>query len=356
MKVLIILSFVLITISSPTIQSQPKLDDFGRIVLNTYIPDKLDLPNESKALLETKLSQITSNYGMGGSDINHRFIITASINVSSKDIIAGPPPMIAQNIDITLFIGDAIENKIFSNLTLSLKGVGNNENKSLIDALKRINPKNKEIENFIEEGKNKIITFYNTQCDFISKEAETLTKQGDFEEAIYKLSLVPEVCQDCYFKSLDLMTSIYQQKIDSDCNQILNNAKTTWTSQQNSAGAEKAGDILSQINPAANCQPEVNKFIKSIESKLKADEKARWEFKMKQYDDKVAREKDELRLSELQAQRDFEMRKEKLKYQDKQAERNYALDKVRVRAYRDIAVEYVKNQPKTIYYNNIYWR
>jgi len=355
MKIFLFSSLLLIVVSI-FIQAQPKLDDFGRIVLNTYIPDKLDLPSESKALLETKLSQITSNYGMGGSDINPRFIITASVNVSSKDIIAGPPPMIAQNIDITLFIGDAFENKIFSNLTLSLKGVGNNENKSLIDALKRINPKNKEIESFIEEGKNKIITFYNTQCDFFSKEAETLTKQGKYEEAIYRLSLIPEVCQDCYFKSLDQMTSIYQQKIDSDCNQILNNAKTIWVAQQNSQGAEKVGDILSQVNPAANCHTEVNKFIKSVESKLKADEKARWDFKMKQYEDKIVREKEELRLSEIQAQRDYEMGKENLKYQDKQAERNYVLDKTRVSAYRDIAVEYAKNQPKTIYYNNIYWR
>lgn len=355
MKIFLFSSLLLI-VAFISIQAQPKLDDFGRIVLNTFISDKLDLPSESKALLETKLSQIASNYGMGASDINPRFIITASVNVISKDIIAGPPTMIVQNIDITLFIGDAFENKILSNLTLSLKGVGNNENKSLIDALKKINPKNKEIESFIEEGKNKIITFYNTQCDLISKEAETLSKQGDYDQAIYKLSLVPEICQDCYFKSLDLMTTIYQQKIDADCNRILNNAKTTWAAQQNSRGAEKVSEILLQVNPAANCHTEVNKFIKLVESKLKADEKARWDFKIKQYNDKIAREKEELRLREIQAQRNFELEKEKLKYQDKQAERNYVLDKMRLDTYRSIAIEYAKNQPRTIYYNNIYWR
>src|ERR1035437_4201524 len=94
MKIFIFSSILFIAISVP-IQPQPKLDDFGRIVLNTYIPKKLDLPSESKILLETTGSQITSRYGMGGSDINPRFIITASINVSSKDIIAGPPTMIS---------------------------------------------------------------------------------------------------------------------------------------------------------------------------------------------------------------------------------------------------------------------
>ena len=352
---LILFSLFLLA-GSVSAQSQSKIDNFGRIVLNTYIPEQIGLPSESKDLLEKKLSQISSNYGMGASDINPRFIITASFNVNTKDIIAGPPPMIAQNIDVTLFIGDAFENKIFANLILSLKGVGNNENKSIIDALKRINPKIKEIESFIQEGKNKIISFYNTQCDFISKEAETLTKQGNYEEAIYKLSLVPEVCQDCYFKNLDLMAAIYQQKIDSDCKKILNIAKTTWAAAQNHQGAEKVGDILTEVNSAANCQSEINKFIKSIDSKLKADEKARWQFKIKQYEDKIAKEKEETQLREMQAQREYEINKEKLNLEGKQAERNFALDKIKISAYRDVAIEYLKNRPKTIPYNNIYWR
>lgn len=38
---------------------------------------------------------------MGGSQANPRFIITANVNVGTKDIIAGPPQMIAQNIEVT---------------------------------------------------------------------------------------------------------------------------------------------------------------------------------------------------------------------------------------------------------------
>ena len=96
-------------------QNSPKLDDFGRIVLNTYLSEQMDVPAEARKLLNTKLSQVASNYGMAGSSVNPRFIITASINVGTKDIIAGPPQMIAQNLDVTIFIGDALENKIFCN-------------------------------------------------------------------------------------------------------------------------------------------------------------------------------------------------------------------------------------------------
>jgi hypothetical protein len=286
---------------------------------------------------------------MGGSQVNPRFIITANVNLGTKDIIAGPPQMIAQNVDITFFIGDALTNTVFSNITLSLKGVGTNENKAFIESIKTINPKNKDIAAFIEEGKNKIINYYSTNCDFIIKDAQTLVKQEKYDEAIYQLSLVPDVCQECYFKCLDTLSSIYQKKIDADCKTKLKEAKVIWTANQTPEGAEKAGDILSTINPMASCQTDVDALVKSIDSKLKADEKARWQFKMKQYADKITAQKEQVRISEEKSKRDDD-------YRENQSKRNLELDKIRVNAYREVAVEHARNQPKTITYNNIYWR
>lgn len=344
-----IITLLILTFAAITINAQVKLDDFGRIVLNTYLPDSIALPAEAKNLLITKLNQITSNNGMGGSQANPRFIITANVNVGTKDIIAGPPQMIAQNIDITLFIGDAVTHTIFSNTTLSLKGVGTNENKAFIDAIKTINPKNKDVLSFLEEGKTKIINYYSTNCDFIIKDAQTLVKQEKYDEAIYQLSLVPDVCQECYFKCLDTLTSIYQKKIDVDCNVKLNEAKMTWAATQNIDAAIIVGDILSTINPIAMCQDEVNALISKIDAKLKADEKARWEFKMKKYQDEVEDKREQLRIAEESGKRADE-------FEENQARRNFELDKIRANAYREVALEQARNQPKTVTYNNIYWR
>jgi len=356
-KIIAVLTLALVAITS---NAQVKLDDFGRIVLNTYLSDNIAIPTEAKNLLITKLNQITSNNGMGGSQANPRFIITANVNVGTKDIIAGPPQMVAQNLDVTLFIGDAVTNTIFSNTTLSLKGVGTNENKAFIDALKTINPKNKEVLAFLEEGKTKIINYYSTNCDFMIKDAQTLVKQEKYDEAIFQLSLVPDICKDCYFKCLDTLTQIYQQKIDADCKVKFNEAKVTWTAAQTPNGAEKAGDILSTINPMANCQTDVTAFIKVIDAKLKADEKARWQFKMKQYADKIAMQKEQVRIAEEKGKRDDTYRENQSQRdaisQEKQSSRNFELDKIRVNSYREVAMEQARNQPKTVTYNNIYWR
>lgn len=332
-----------------------KLDDFGRIVINPYVPENLGIPIEAARLLSTKLDQLTTQSGLGGSEVNPRFIITPQINIGTKDIIAGPPQMIAQNIELTLVIGDAVSNIKYASTSLSLKGVGTNETKAFVQAFKNINTKNKDLTDLIENGKNKIIEYCNTQCDFILKDAQTLVNQSKHDEAIYKLALVPEVCQECYYKCLDTLSSIYQQKIDADCQQKMTQAKAAWAGKLNSAGAEEAAEIIATINPQANCQDEIKALTTQINNKLSADAKALWDFKMKQYDDKIAQVKEETRIAEEKSIRNDQFRENQAQrddqYRNKQADRNFELDKMKVTAYREVAVEYARNQPKSITYN-----
>jgi hypothetical protein len=79
-------------------------------------------------------------------------------------------------------------------------------------------------------------------------------------------------------------------------------------------------NILSDINYNAACFSEVNLLTKEINKKMIADDKARLELALKKYNDKID------------------------------------LEKKQIDAYKEVAVEYAKNQPKTITYNNIYWR
>lgn len=314
------IAILFLTVVAFTSNAQVMLNDFDRIILNTYIPDSIPLPTEAKNQLITKLDQITSNNGIGGSQANPRFIVTANVNVGTKDIIAGPPQRIAQNLDVTLFIGDAITNTIFSNITLSIKGVGTNENKAFIDALKTLNPKNKEVLAFLEDGKRSIINYYNTQCDFILLNANTLAKQEKFEEAIYNLSLVPQVCKDCCTKTSELISDLYQQKINAVCKTKLSQANIAWSGQQNINTAESVLKILLDINPNASCYNEATLLTKEINEKLITDEKVRLELALKVYND------------------------------------NMNLKKQQINAYKEIAIEFANNQPKTVTYNNIYWR
>jgi hypothetical protein len=343
-----IFGVVLIVVTS-TISIAQNINDFGRIVLNTHMQEYEGIPASAVKMLKNKLDQIATKNGIGGSEVNPRFIITAEVNITTKDIIPGPPQMIAQNLDITFFIGDAIDNVKFSSTTFSLKGVGTNETKAFIGAFKTINPNKTELKELVEEAEKEIISYYNSKCEFIKKESATMVSQGNFDEAIYKLSLIPEVCQDCYYECLDLTTTYYQQKVDADCHKKLQEANAIWAGGRNGTAAQKCADILKTIYPTAQCQDELKAFSAMVSAKLAADEKKRWQFKMKQYADVIAAQKEKVRIAEEKGKRDDT-------YREKQSSRNFELDKINSNNSREIAIEHARNQPKAVTYNNIYWR
>jgi hypothetical protein len=248
--------------------------------------------------------------------------------------------MIASKLNITLYIGDGIDNVQFSSYNMSLKGVGTNENKSLIDAFNNVKVKSSDLEQFIKSGTSKIVQYYASKCDFILSNAESLVRQGKYDEAIFDLSLVPEVVKDCYLKSRERLVIYFKQKIDADCNQKLNKAKSIWASSQNHTGAIEASNILFLIQPGSSCEAQVSDLVAQIKQKIDADQRAAWEFKLKQYEDQLKREN------------------QLIQFAREDAAKQYELDKIRSENFAKIAIEFAKNQPKTVNYttyNRINW-
>jgi hypothetical protein len=287
MKKLILLLCFSLSLCTLAQNNLGKSDDNARIVLSAYISDQTEgLTPIIQNNLANKLSQIASANGMGGST-NSRFIITTNVSVLTKDITPTAPPMHAYTIEVTLYIGDGIDGTLFSSQSITLKGVGINESKAYIAALNGLKVKDPIYQTFIEKGKNKIVEYYNSKCDFILKEAQSLASQNKFEESISKLVSVPEVCKDCYDKAMDAVTPIYQKQIDRECKQRLMEATTAWNAAQDLLSAENAGGILSQIEPGASCYKEALVLSSKIAQRVKELDQREWKFQMKQQQDNV---------------------------------------------------------------------
>ncbi|MEI6883694.1 MAG: hypothetical protein WCO02_04360 [Bacteroidota bacterium] len=272
--------------------TQGKTADVGRLSLTPVVSDEVSaIPAEAKNYLANKLQQIATLNGLGGKAHNPWFVITANISVVSKDVLAGPPQMIAQNLEVTLYIADYRQKTVLSTLSLSVKGVGTNETKAFMEAIKNIKAVNPEIKLFVENGKNKIIEFYNSNCDFVLTDAETKCAQKKYQEAIFTLTAVPDVCKDCYMQANKAVGPIYQLYADFNCKVMLNMAQNAWNARPNSAGAEQAARALSTIDPEAACYADAKQFMTQIAQKVLEDEKRDVAMEMKVHDDKVDLEK-----------------------------------------------------------------
>ncbi|PJA07176.1 MAG: hypothetical protein COX70_07995 [Flavobacteriales bacterium CG_4_10_14_0_2_um_filter_32_8] len=273
-------SFVLLT-SLSFAQGDTKKDE-NRIMLTAWVPEQIEsMPVTARKNLENKLTQLVVKNGLGGSPYNTRFIVSANITVATKDILPGPPPMHAMNLDVTLYIGDGFEGTVFSSTTISVKGVGTNETKAYMAGLKNINPNNPELQGFVEKGKQKIIQYYKDNCDLIIKKANSIADQSDYEQAIFMLASVPSACEECYVKSMNAIKPIYKKKIDKDCKEKLQQATGIWNAAQDMAAAEQAGAMLASVDPDASCIAEVKALANKIAAKVKQIDDREWKYIVK---------------------------------------------------------------------------
>jgi len=260
-KIILIIAVVLFTNFSFAQNDLGKLDDVGKISLTPVLPASMsNLPDEAKNMLLNKLQQIVTKNGMGGVAIDPNFIITATIDVESKDITSTAPPMIAMKLNINMYVIDYQNQTTLAEVSTSVKGVGKTEEKAYIEGIKTINVKSTSYKKLITTGKEKIVEYYNTNCDVLMKKAQALSSQEKYEEAISLLMSVPEVCMECYSNAMDAVGPIHKLMVSENCNQYLDAAKAAWLNND----LETARRNLVLIEPGTKCYDSGVELAKKI--------------------------------------------------------------------------------------------
>ncbi len=248
--------------------------------------DSESFPQGAKAMVENKLTQLLTRNGIAGLDYMGQFILTVTTTPLDKDVIPGPPAKIAEKMEMNLYIVDAYAKTIFSSTSLTVKGLGETENKCYLNAISHMPLQSPQMTKFIEEGKAKIIEYYDHEGEALLKRAAYLAGQKNYEEALFIVSLIPQQSKH-YDAALVAGLDIYQQHIDNQCNINLAAARVAWAAEQNTRGAYAAGEYLANILPDAKCYGEAMELYKEIKGKVLDD----WKFEMKKYQDGVDIEK-----------------------------------------------------------------
>jgi hypothetical protein len=384
------------------------LDDHARISLNAYVSEESDFTAATRKMIKNKLQQMITQNGLGGEASDPRFIITSNVVELTKDILGTAPPMHALTLEVSFFIGDGIEGQLFSSMSKTVKGVGTNPTKAQMNALKGIKSKDPEFEAFLEAGKTKILEYYNTQCDFILKEARSQFEQRSFDEAVNTLMRIPQVCKECFEKALDMTKEIQLAKMEYECQTNLNKARASIAKDEweeaaehialytpdfdcydevrallrdignhhcavflgkargawNARDAQLAGQYLANIPSDSDCSGEANALGRKVASSLDAAARRKWELAYEKYNrDQTLKENksaNDIALAnrrQTESERDGSSRRDladrEMKYKE---EYGFELEKARIKAARDVGVAYGKNQPKTkVTYNVVGW-
>lgn len=284
-----------------------------------------NLPEQVASQLTGKLRTILSSSGVSTSVDDLQFFLTGRFDHAYYEKTSGPDQRDVINTTLTLYIGDADGQKIFASKELSLKGVGKSEAQAYIKAMAPINGHRKDIVDFIEEGKSKILEYFdNNYQNYLTKAKNAMNKRN-YEEALYLALQIPECCIG-FGEAQALALEIYNHEVDYLGNMLLTQAKAAFSADPTDKGAYEAFSYLSQIDPNASCYKEALAYG----DKMAKDVKSQWAF------NNIRKYKDELAL--------------KHKLLDNQA----AIEKSRIESARAIGVAWAKSQQTGRNYFNWY--
>ena len=183
------------------------------LALQVVVEDMVEpFPVAAKAQMQSTLSNILTKNGLQSSSWQNQFFITASVVPQTKEILAGPPTQIVEVMDVVFYIGDSYNELVFASTELTVKGVGSTEAKAYLNALSTIKSTSTKLSEFVRNGKEKIINYYNQQAPQIFLKAQNLAQMKSFEEAIWMLMTIPSECT-YYQQALERSVLIYKEAL-----------------------------------------------------------------------------------------------------------------------------------------------
>jgi hypothetical protein len=288
------------------------VDDVGKIALSVVMPEEMEgITASGLSKLGSKIVQITTKSGLSASGYNQNFVIYPKFTIYESSVVEGG----MQNItvvtaELSLYIKQVSNSLLFSSVSRQLKGSGKTSEMAIFNAISQIPVSDKDFADFISEGKEKILKYYEQSCHDIERKADAFIKMQQYGQALGLLMSVPEEASGCYGKILNKSIDTYKAYQKQQCAEQLQQARTLIAGMY----YDEALDVLSEIDPSTECFAEAKTMIKSIESKVSAEYKKRWDMQVKIYNDAVA------------------------------------LEKQRINAVKEIAVSYYRSQPKTVNY------
>jgi len=311
--VLIGLFFLLAVVSNAQ-----NIDDVGKIALSVVMPRNTDkLKSSEFEKLESKIQQITAKNGIAGNGYNTNFVIVPKFEIFEDETLnAGLTLKKYIKGELSLYVSQVDNSLIYNSTAISVKGVGEEKDKAILNAIANINVNNEDLNKFFIESKEKIIQYYANHCEQIIDKADALIKKQQYEEAIGLLLIVPEEVSICYQKIQIKSIEAYLAYQDSRCKETILKAKAKIANKD----LYTALNLLSDIDPKSNCYADSEHLISKIgeEFTKNAD---------REYNDNK------------------ELIKKEIEERKQRFETSSNIEVARINAIKELAISFYKNKP-----------
>lgn len=214
--------------------------------------DEYNLSQFLKSKLEDRIIQIASNYGFSANDTEHDFNLIVNSHIYDSNILTGLRKTVSVNGELFLHIENKLSGIQFKAITIPISGTGNNEELATSDAIKNINTKNTNLNNFFTEAKSKIFEFYNFNCENYLSRIKKKSIINDNVSTINLLLSIPPEASSCNTQIEELLIRSFLNLQNNKCNKLLLKAK----GEASIKNYKEVVNTISFIDPESNCYKE----------------------------------------------------------------------------------------------------
>ena len=306
----------LLLLSLPVVAlAQSSETELNNISLSVILPDNSDhLSQKALSKIESKIQHIVSKNGISGRGYSNEFLIYPKFEIFDESVVEGMRNLVVVEVEFNLYIQQYSTRKVFSSYNKSLRGSGFSKAKAIVDAISKISSSDPKMEKFITTGKERILTYYQNNCDQIQGDADALISMKKYRQAIALLSSVPKEAKDCYASIQGKAIEAYNAYQLQRCSENILKAKTELANNSYA----RALRVLSWVDPSSTCASEAESLIRNTATKVDAEEQKEWNFMLKRYEDRQNMER-------------------------------YRLDTM-----REIAKAYYRSKPQTVIYKSLF--
>lgn len=357
MMIKVLILGLLFSIYSPILLAQT-VNDIGKVVLGVRILEAASEETKENSLqLKNKLVKFATQAGYSSFE-NNIFFISPNIMVNSVEVAEGGMKNVyVVHGELHLTIQDDINGTVYASISLPFKGTATKKTTAIKNAILNINYGKAAA--VFDEAKKKILSYYEQQKEMIFAHANTCIANGNYDEAIAYLMMIPEELTELHSQALDKALSVYNMRNEAICKQNIERRNSS-----NDSILTKANSLLAMHKPteALNVLQNYQKgnreqdshyssMVAKAERLVSADEQEKYRKEERawlEYEKDVEHKRDmdrkEMELRELKIKATERMTYHKLDVTENLVHHKLNVDEQKIRVLKDIAYEYLRNK------------
>ena len=124
-----------------------------------------DVSQANQEKLKNKVQQILSRNGVSAEGWAQDFVVYPKIDLYESETIDGLQKMTVVKAEFSLYLKQPVSDMVFSSISHSIKGSGKSVDHALARSIGAIRSSDTRYKNFVEEGKKKILRYFNENCN-----------------------------------------------------------------------------------------------------------------------------------------------------------------------------------------------